>query len=462
VSRFTALTPFSTDGKQGHARRKGRNMSRTKRGALIVAALDTLRPELIRITSDLVRFKTLQMTGENFWECAEYLSGEFARVGLDAEVLPVPEEELAPLNAPESHYRALGLSEDLTPRYNVLARLAGSGDGHSLHINGHYDVVEPPGKWSADPFIPRERDGAIVGRGTVDMKGGLAATIVALMGLHEAGVRVRGDVFASATIDTHFGGNLGAGYLARNGLGRADRVIVTDTSGPTRMLLGYRGQLWMEVIVTGAASHASTPFFGVDPVEPMAMILVGLKELRESLQSRISESPVVPEEARRPSLTFGARMSSTDQCNLLPGQVRFGIDRRLLPEETLESAEAEIAAVMDRVQQEFPSVGIELRRLFGAPPTVAATDDPLVRTISTHIEEVTGTTPQLLVHPGFFDLQWFTTAWGVAGVVYGPGDGGAGTGFKRKPYGEPDEQILVADLLSSSKVLALSIADLTA
>jgi succinyl-diaminopimelate desuccinylase len=429
---------------------------------LISAAVQKLEPDLVRITSDLIGFNTSRLTGTSFRECAEYLCSELRRAGLEVQLLPVTDEEIAVVTGSDSHYRALGLVTELAPRFNVIGHLAGSGGGASLHVNGHYCVPEPVGEWSGDPFIARLTDRTIVGRGAIDMKGGLAVTIVALKALHEAHVQPRGDIFASATVDTHFGGDLGAGYLARTGLGRADRGIVTDASGPTRIVRGYRGVLWMEIVLTGTETHGSLPFYGVNPVEAMAQLIVALRMHHANLQKLVSSSPIVPEEARRPSLMVGSILSSNQLINMVPGECRLGIDRRILPEERIDTAEAEIATLVDDVRRAFPDVTIELRKVFATPPTVTPADDPLVRTIAARAEEVTGVTTETLVIPNFLDLRWFTETWGIPGVVYGPGESGAGTDFTRIPSMEPDESIAVEDLLKCAQTLALSVADLTA
>lgn len=428
----------------------------------ILEAVDGLRDELVQRVCDLVRFHTLRLSGQDFLACAEYLADAYEQVGLDAEILPVPPDEVAALSGPDSHYRRLGLNGALAPRWNVLARRRGQGNGPSLHLNGHYCIVEPVDGWTADPFEPVLRDGRIVGRGTIDMKGGLAVVVAALQALQAAGVRQDGDLVASATVDTHFGGNLGAGFLATRGLGRADRVIVTDTSGPGCILLGYRGQLWAEVRILGRSAHGGAPFYGSNPVPAAAEVILALERHREELSRRESTLPFVPAEARHPSLTVGTMLRSASMINLVPSECRIGIDRRLIPEESADSAEAEIDAALEPVRIAYPDVRIALHRLFAAPPTATPASDPLVVTLARNVHRITGRAARLVLHPAFLDLQWFTRCWNVPGVVYGPGDGGVNSGFRQRPYAEPDESVAVDDLIAATKVLALSIAELTA
>lgn len=429
--------------------------------ATILREVDNLEPELVRLTSDLVGFRTLRLTGEDFRQCCDYINLTWRDIGLESQIHEVPASYSGPFDAEGSHYRHLGLSDQLAPRYNVVASLAGSGGGKSLHLNGHYCVVEPPKGWTSDPFTPKLEGDRLTGRGAIDMKGGLAATTIALTALRNAGIVPRGTVHLSATVDTHFGGDLGAGYIAQAGLGRADRVIVTDTSGPTCILQGYRGQLWLEVEFLGRGAHGSTPFFGVNPTQALAAAIIALNDHADELKQRESQEAIVPPEARAPSLTVGSSLRAAAMVNQVPGSCYLGIDRRLIPEETADSAQASIEAVLAVVREAHPDVKVTARRLFAAPPTVTSNSDPLITTLADAVSLVTGTDAQVLVHPAFLDLQWFTTTWGVPGAVYGPGDGGALNGFRSKPYAEPDESIAVSDLTAATKVLALAIARLT-
>ena len=109
---------------------------------------------------------------------------------------------------------------------------------------------------------------------------------------------------------------------------------------------------------------------------------------------------------------------------------------------------------------ESPGMEVTVTPIFSAPPAVTSDHDPLVRTLQEDVRVVTGQPGVTLVHPAFLDLRWFAVGWGVPVIVYGPGDGGARSGFRTKIYSEPDEYVVVDDLVNATKVLALALVDL--
>jgi succinyl-diaminopimelate desuccinylase len=136
---------------------------------------------VVGLLSRLISVPTVNPPGENYGEMAELLRGELEALGLRVEVHRVPDEVV------ERYYPwARG-----HPRYIVLARLSGDGEGPVLHFNGHYDVVPPGQGWSMDPFRPVVRDGRVYGRGASDMKGGIASIVAAVRALVDSGWRPR-------------------------------------------------------------------------------------------------------------------------------------------------------------------------------------------------------------------------------------------------------------------------------
>jgi len=321
--------------------------------------------------------------------------------------------------------------------------------------------VEPVPGWESDPFTPRLSNGSVVGCGAIDMKGGLVMILEALRALQEAtGGRWEGrDIYVSITTDTHFGGNLGAGYIASQGLGRADCVIIGDTSGPDTILNGYRGQIWLQVQTFGVAAHGSTPAYGRNAVEAMADIVKSLQAHRLTLEEQLSSHRIIPESARRPSLSIGTTIQGGVCMNQVPSACSMTLDRRLIPEESIEEATAAIERVIAGAVSDS-DIDIEVRSLFSAPPTVTDPNSDLVLLMRSSIERVRGRTAHVLVHPAFLDLQWFTTGWNIPGVVYGPGSGGAESAFRHKPYREPEESLLISDLADATKVLAIALPEL--
>ena len=145
----------------------------------IVRAVEAAAQEMVDFARELVRIPTVNPPGEGYAECATMLAGKLRSLGFDVELLP-----------------AEGRPEHTTayPRVNVLGTRRGEGRHPAIHLNGHVDVVPPGRGWTVDPFGGVVRDGKLYGRGSADMKGGLAAAVFAAEALRRAGHRLRGSI----------------------------------------------------------------------------------------------------------------------------------------------------------------------------------------------------------------------------------------------------------------------------
>jgi len=143
----------------------------------LLKQIETRQPEMVALTQDLIGFPTVNPPGDAYRPCAEYLGDRLARRGFAIE-----------------YVRATGApgDSDTYPRVNVVARRDGNSRGPCVHFNGHLDVVQPGSGWSTDPFGGEIRDGRIYGRGACDMKGGLAAAVVAIETLVDSGLALPG------------------------------------------------------------------------------------------------------------------------------------------------------------------------------------------------------------------------------------------------------------------------------
>ncbi|MBC7180853.1 MAG: M20/M25/M40 family metallo-hydrolase, partial [Roseovarius sp.] len=176
------------------------------------AEIAALRDDLIALTQDLIRIPTLNPPGENYREICDYLDRRLRAAGFETELI-----------------RAQGApgDSDRHPRWNIVARRAGARPGACVHFNSHIDVVEVGHGWSVDPFGGAMIDGKIYGRGACDMKGGLAASIIAAEAFIATCPDYAGAIEISGTADEESGGFGGVAYLAERGYfspGRVDHV----------------------------------------------------------------------------------------------------------------------------------------------------------------------------------------------------------------------------------------------
>jgi len=250
---------------------------------LVTTLLAQRRGELLDLTASLIAFDTTASTREDVGGDETALQGLLAerleRGGFAVDVFAPRPEDLPPSPM-------LPAELDLSARPQLIARLGGVGGGRDLLLNGHVDVAsaEPRTAWSSDPFVARVRDGRLYGRGACDMKGGVAAMVLAAEALAELEIPLRGDLIVNTVTDEE---STGAGALACIARGlRADGCLVPEpTSG--EVWLGSRGVLLAELEVHGVAGHTglargdALTGGGVGAIEPVFGVLSALRELRE-------------------------------------------------------------------------------------------------------------------------------------------------------------------------------------
>ena len=185
---------------------------------------------------------------------------------------------------------------DKYPRWNVIARAPGKSAGDTVHFNSHHDVVETGSGWTTDPFGGEVKDGKVYGRGSCDMKGGLAASIIAAEAFIDTHPDFAGAIEISATADEESGGFAGVAWLAEQGRFSPDRVqhvIIPEPLNKNRICLGHRGVWWAEIETLGRIAHGSMPFLGDSAIRHMAALLGEIEEtLYPVLATRETAMPV--------------------------------------------------------------------------------------------------------------------------------------------------------------------------
>ena len=251
----------------------------------LLSIVEGKRDAVAALTADLVRIPSVNPAGAEYAACAALVGDRLAAAGFGVETI-----------------RAKGALADSEawPRINVIARREGSGPGPCVHFNSHYDVVPPGEGWTEDPYGGAIKQGRVYGRGTCDMKGGLASSMIAAEALAELG-GWPGALEVSGVADEETGGFGGAAWLAQNGYFNPDRqhhVIIPEPFSPGRICIGHRGVWWGEITVHGHIAHGSMPFLGDCAVRHMAAVIHALEtELIPALAARRTDAPVVPEGA---------------------------------------------------------------------------------------------------------------------------------------------------------------------
>ncbi|KAG7142262.1 Succinyl-diaminopimelate desuccinylase like protein [Verticillium longisporum] len=398
------------------------------------AWVDAHFDEEISFLQSLVRQPTDTPKGNNAPH-AELTADLLHTFGLEAERHPVPEAEV----------RAYGM-ESIT---NLLVRRRYGPGGRTVALNAHGDVVPPGEGWTRDPYAAVVEDGVMYGRATAVSKSDFASFTFAVRAVESLGAVLKGAIELHFTYDEEFGGELGPGWLLRQGLTKPDLLIAAGFS--YQVVTAHNGCLQMEVTVHGKQAHAAIPDTGVDALQGAVAILNALYALNAQYREIRSEVQGIT----HPYLNVG-RIEGGTNTNVIPGKVTFKLDRRMIPEENPIEVEAEIRRTIEGAAASVPGVSVDLRRLLLAKSMRPLPGTrPLVEAIQTHTERVFGEAAPAMGTPLYTDVRLYAEA-GIPGVIYGAGPRTVLESHAKRA----DERLQLEDLRRATKVIARSLLDL--
>ena len=414
----------------------------------VLREIEAREDEIVALTQDLIRFPTVNPPGEAYQPCAEFLGARLKRRGFQVE-----------------YVRAEGAPGDSAkyPRINMVARYEGKTPGPCVHFNGHLDVVQTGAGWTLDPFAATVKDGRVYGRGACDMKGGIAAAVVAVEALLDSGIALPGAVEISGTVDEESGGYGGVAYLAERGWfskPRVDHVIIPEPLNVDRVCIGHRGVWWAEIETLGRIAHGSMPFLGDSAIRHMTAVLEKFeRELYPSLAARHSDMPVVPDGARQSTMNINSvHGGEAERFEGLPApcvadSCRMVIDRRFLIEESLSSVQEEVKDILERLCRDRPGFRYKMRELFSVQPTMADRNGPVASATAKAVRDILGREAQIVCSPGTYDQKHVDRIGKLKDcIAYGPG--------VLDLAHRPDEWVAIKDMVDSAKVMAVSATDL--
>jgi acetylornithine deacetylase/succinyl-diaminopimelate desuccinylase-like protein len=354
--------------------------------------------------------------------------------GYRAEKHPVPQAEV----------QAYGL-QSIT---NLIVRRR-FGDGPTIALNAHGDVVPPGEGWTHDPYAGEIEGGRIYGRAAAVSKSDFASFTFALRALESLNAPLKGSVELHFTYDEEFGGEMGPGWLLRNQLTKPDLLIAAGFS--YEVVTAHNGCLQMEVTVHGKMAHAAIPDTGIDALQGALRILQALyaqNDLYKSVTSKVAG-------IRHPYLNVG-RIEGGTNTNVVPGKVAFKLDRRMIPEEDPVAVEAGIRKVIAESAASFPGITVDIRRLLLARSMRPLPGNkPLVEAIQKHGEQLFGQPIPAMGTPLYTDVRLYAEA-GVPGVIYGAGPRTVLESHAKRA----DERLELDDLRRATKVIARVLRDL--
>lgn len=410
--------------------------------------IEDKREDLVDLTRQLVRIPTTNPPGDNYAACADFLEQRLKRSGFTCQ-----------------QYRATGTpgDSDRYPRVNIVGRYEGSRTGPCVHFNSHMDVVAAGTGWQTDPFAAEIVGNRIYGRGTCDMKGGLAASIIAVEALLETWPELAGSIEISGTADEETGGYGGVAWLTDQGIfsrERIDHVIIPEPLNKHRVCLGHRGVWWAEIETLGRMAHGSMPFLGDCAVRHMQAVMAAFEQdLYPALAKKITDMPVVPDGAKQSTININSIHGGLGEgfeglpSPIVPDSCRMVIDRRFLIEESLSEVKEEITRILEDLKQHRANFDYRLRDLFEVIPTMTDRSAPVVLAVAAAIQDVIGQPAEYVVSPGTYDQKHFDRIGKIHNcIAYGPGI--------LDLAHQVDEWVDIDDMLDSARVMAQATAEL--
>ncbi len=301
--------------------------------------------------------------------------------------------------------------EEVAGRPSIVGIARGAGGGRSLMLNGHYDTVTLAG-YDGDPLDPAMRDGKVFGRGSFDMKSGVAAMMAAAARVKAQGHA--GDILVACVADEEYA-SIGTQQVAARF--KADAAIITEPSHH-QMTIAHKGFIWFDVIVAGKAAHGSRPELGVDAITKAGKFLVALEEYDRRLRANPSHTLLGSGSVHASLISGGEELSS------YPARCRIQLERRTIPGETAASVTRELEAIIADIRGQDPAFDAQVIAGLERFPFEVGENEPIVRMLDRHATAALGHAPTRRGEPFWTDCAILSEA-GIPCLMFGADGGGA-------------------------------------
>jgi succinyl-diaminopimelate desuccinylase len=384
--------------------------------------------ELVELTRELIRIPSVVRPGEagaTEAAVAAHVERWLRREGFEVEV-----HEVAP------------------GRPNVLAWV-GEASGPSLLLEGHTDVVTEgnAAEWRYAPFGADLVDGRIYGRGSADMKSGLAAAMIAAAAIKRSGARLGGRLVVGALVDEE-GDMIGAKHLCTTALGRALTAAIICEPEQNELCLEQRGVVWARVTARGRMAHGAMPEAGVNPISALGALLREAPALERRLRRLCRRSPHLRPPTVTPTMVL-APVQGVPQSNVIPSVAQATLDVRLTPGPDGDAVAKEIDLACQRAMEAVPGATVEWQPVNGFRlATRVERGEPLVRAMVRGVRQATGQAPRFGGVPGSTDGTILRMTLGIPIVTCGPGN-------RLIPH-QVDEYVEVRELVDAAKIYVAS------
>jgi succinyl-diaminopimelate desuccinylase len=368
-------------------------------------------PAMLDLTKRLIAIPSENPPGNHYEECARILFDELHRLGFD----------------------------DVRREGACVLASAGTGP-RTLCFSGHYDVVPAQCR---DQFQPRIEGANLFGRGSSDMKSGLAAMIHAAAAARDEGLLKTGRIGIVLVPDEETAGPRGSRDLdARGLLGRDGVGMVTPEPTGGVIWNANRGAISLRATMRGKPAHVGRQFEGVNAFERAVPAMARLLDIKKEVELRETQHNIAPAAARKSILMLGGRAEAGTNFNVTPDFCSFTIDRRINPEENLEEEKRRLRDTLE---------GFEIETLQEEPAAATPARDPLGVILSRHIASLTGKEPAFEMCPGLLETR-FHAAYGIPAFAYGPG-------LLTVSHG-PNEFVPIRNIAQCAAIYALTAAEM--
>lgn len=371
---------------------------------------------LLKLLKDLISINSvnpsLSKNGQGEYEISRYIGNYLKNIGLDVE------------------YQDLDKN-----RSNVIGILKGHGKCKSLMLNGHSDTVGAD-KMEISPFEPKYENSKLYGRGAIDMKAGIAAQIMAVESLLASGITPAGDILMAYTADEEYC-SIGMESLLEEYT--ADAAIISEPTG-LDIIIAHKGFAWIKIEILGKAAHGSLPDVGVDAIVKAGKVLTEIEKLGEAYRTRPMH-PLLGSASIHASLISGGIELST-----YPDYCKIELEKRTMPGEDKQQVEQEIRTILNGIKSQDSDFDAKFEVFFYRPPFEIPEDTPIVQTLYTTYQKITGQKPEMSGVGGWLESALLADA-GIPTVIFGPTGGGPHAAIE---YADMDSVALTCEVIAET------------
>jgi succinyl-diaminopimelate desuccinylase len=319
---------------------------------LLLKTVDGMKNEITEFLAELVKAKSVNPPGDTR-DVIEVIRRKLKSAGIEAKLLSVDED-----------------------KPNIVAKLGPAQLKKKLELlyNSHVDTV-PVGeieKWKHDPFGAKVENGKMYGRGIADAKGSIAAMVMAAKAIADSNIELSGNLVINPVSDEEVGGFKGAKHVLDSGEINPDYVVVGEIT-TNKIAIAEKGIVWFKITTEGRTAHASTPWDGINAIDKMINLLkmIDSKVVQQLKQRKHALTPP-------PSMNIGM-ITGGVKTNVVADKCEVTIDRRILPNETIEGATKELQDVIDEMKKQDPDFNAKIEVLLTGSPIETSQDSPIVK-----------------------------------------------------------------------------------